>query len=213
MEKKRMIKIWGRNTSVNVQKVMWAVGELGLTHERIDIGGPFGKNNEPAYLAKNPNGLVPTLEEDDGFLLWESNAIVRYLAAKYGPGKLQPADLHERARGNSWMDWQLTVAAPALTPVFWGLVRTPPEKRDPAAIEAGKFKSAAAMKILDARLGKSAYVAGDAFSMGDMPVALMTYRFRRLVPERSPLDNLERWFAGIEQRPAFKEHVLAIPFV
>jgi glutathione S-transferase len=208
-----MIKVWGRNTSVNVQKVMWAVGELGLPHERIDVGGPFGKNKEPDYLAKNPNGLVPTLEEDDGFVLWESNTIVRYLAAKYGAGKLQPADLHERARANSWMDWQLTVAAPALTPVFWGLIRTPPEKRDPAAIEAGKVKSTAAMKLLDAQLGKTAYVAGDAFSMGDIPVAAITYRFRRLIPERAALDNLERWYAGIEQRPAFKEHVLAIPFV
>jgi glutathione S-transferase len=208
-----MIKVWGRNTSVNVQKVMWAVGELGLPHERIDVGGAFGKNKEPDYLAKNPNGLVPTLEEDDGFVLWESNTIVRYLAAKYGAGKLQPADLHERARANSWMDWQLTVAAPALTPVFWGLIRTPPEKRDPAAIEAGKVKSVAAMKLLDAQLGKTAYVAGNAFSMGDIPVAAMTYRFRRLIPERAALDNLERWYAGIEQRPAFKEHVLAIPFV
>jgi glutathione S-transferase len=192
---------------------MWAVGELGLPHERIDVGGPFGKNKEPDYLAKNPNGLVPTLEEDDGFVLWESNTIVRYLAAKYGAGKLQPADLHERARANSWMDWQLTVAAPALTPVFWGLIRTPPEKRDPAAIEAGKVKSTAAMKLLDAQLGKTAYVAGNAFSMGDIPVAAITYRFRRLIPERAALDNLERWYAGIEQRPAFKEHVLAIPFV
>ena len=114
-----MIKIWGRNTSVNVQKVMWAVGELELPHERIDVGGAFGKNNEPAYLAMNPNGLVPTLEED-GFVLWESNAIVRYLAAKYGAGKLAPADPRSRARASSWMDWQLTVAHPPLTPVFWG---------------------------------------------------------------------------------------------
>jgi glutathione S-transferase len=208
-----MLKIWGRNTSVNVQKVMWAVGELGLPHERIDIGGSFGKNNEPAYLAKNPNGLVPTLEEDDGFVLWESNSIVRYLAAKYGAGKLEPADLRARARASSWMDWQLTVAGPALTPVFWGLIRTPPEKRDAAAIEAGKVKTTAAMKILDAQLAKAAFVAGDTLSMGDIPVALVTYRFRRLVPERKGLDNLERWFTAIEQRPAFKEHVLAIPFV
>ena len=91
-----MLKIWGRTTSSNVQKVMWAVGELGLPHERIDVGGPFGKNNEPAYLAMNPNGLVPTLEEDDGFLLWESNSIVRYLAAKHGRGKLEPSDLRAR---------------------------------------------------------------------------------------------------------------------
>jgi glutathione S-transferase len=208
-----MLKIWGRNTSVNVQKVMWAVGELGLAHERIDVGGAFGKNNEPAYLAMNPNGLVPTLEEDGGFVLWESNSIVRYLAAKFGAGKLEPKDGRERARASSWMDWQLTVMGPALTPVFWGLIRTPPEKRDPAAIEAGKVKSTAAMKILDAQLGKHAFVAGDALSMGDIPVALMAYRFRRLVPERSGLANMERWFADIEQRPAFKEHVLAIPFV
>ncbi|MGZ5845559.1 MAG: glutathione S-transferase family protein, partial [Xanthobacteraceae bacterium] len=149
-----MIKIWGRNTSVNVQKVMWALGELGVPHERIDVGGSFGKNNEPAYLAMNPNGLVPTLEED-GFLLWESNSIVRYLAAKFGAGSLEPADLRARARASSWMDWQISVAAPALTPVFWGLIRTPPEKRDAAAIEAGKVKSMAAMKILDAQLAKS----------------------------------------------------------
>jgi glutathione S-transferase len=207
-----MIKIWGRNTSVNVQKAMWAVGELGLPHERIDIGGTFGKNNEPAYLAKNPNGLVPTLEED-GFLLWESNSIVRYLAAKYGAGKLEPADVRARARASSWMDWQLTVAAPALTPVFWGLIRTPPDKRDPAAIEAGKIKTMAAMKILDAQLAKTAFVADDTLSMGDIPVALMAYRFRRLVPDRPGLDHLERWFAAIEERPAFKQHVLAIPFV
>jgi glutathione S-transferase len=207
-----MIKIWGRNTSVNVQKVMWAVGELGLPHERIDIGGSFGKNNEPAYLAMNPNGLVPTLEED-GFVLWESNAIVRYLAAKYGAGTLEPADLRLRARASSWMDWQLTVAAPALTPVFWGLVRTPPEKRDQAAIEAGKIKTIAAMKIVDAQLANSAFLAGDTLSVGDIPAALMAYRFRRLVPERPALEHLERWFAAIEQRPAFKQHVLAIPFV
>ena len=191
---------------------MWTVGELDLPHERIDIGGPFGKNNEPAYLAMNPNGLVPTLQED-GFLLWESNSIVRYLAAKYGAGKLEPSDLRARAHANSWMDWQLTVAHPPLTPVFWGLVRTPPEKRDHAAIEAGKAKTIAVMKILDAQLAQTPFVAGDTLSMGDIPVALMAYRFRRLVPERPPLGNLERWFAQIEQRPVFKQHVLAIPFV
>jgi glutathione S-transferase len=207
-----MLKIWGRNTSVNVQKAMWTVGELGLPCERIDVGGSFGKNREAPYLAMNPNGLVPTLEED-GFILWESNAIVRYLASKYGPGRLEPLDLQERARASSWMDWQLTVAGPAITPVFWGLIRTPPEQRDHAAIEAGKVKTLAAMQMLDAQLAKTAFVAGDTFSMGDIPTAAIAYRFRRLMPERPRLDNLERWFTGIEQRPAFKEHVLAIPFV
>ncbi|HEY2183440.1 MAG TPA: glutathione S-transferase family protein [Xanthobacteraceae bacterium] len=207
-----MIKIWGRTTSVNVQKVMWAIGELNLPHERIDVGGQFGKNKEPAYLAMNPNGLVPTLEED-GFFLWESNSIVRYLAAKHGAGTLEPTDLRQRAKASSWMDWQLSVASPAIFGMFWGLIRTPPEKRDHTAIAASREKTAAAMKILDAQLARTTFVAGDSLSMGDIPVALMAYRFRRLVPERSGFDNLERWFSGIEQRPAFTQHVLAIPFV
>ena len=207
-----MLKIWGRNTSINVQKVMWAIGELGIAHERINVGGAFGKNNEPAYLAMNPNGLVPTLEEDD-FILWESNAIVRYLAAKYGAGTLEPKDPRARASAGRWMDWQLSVTAPTIHPLFWGLVRTPPEKRDQAKINDARDKTTATMRILDAQLGKTAFVAGDEFSMGDIPVALTAYRYRRLVPERSGLDNLERWYAAIEQRPAFREHVLAIPFV
>jgi glutathione S-transferase len=207
-----MLKIWGRNTSINVQKVMWAIGELGIPYERVDIGGPFGKNNEPAYLAMNPNGLVPTLEED-GFILWESNSIVRYLAAKYGAGTLEPSDMRARASASRWMDWQLSVTAPTIHPLFWGLIRTPPEKRDHTKINEAKDKTTATMKILDAQLGKTAFVAGDTFSMGDIPVALTAYRYRKLVPDRSGLDNLERWYGGIEQRPAFKEHVLAIPFV
>src|SRR6266700_3694774 len=149
-----MLKIWGRNTSSNVQKAMFAVGELGLAHERIDIGGPFGKNNEAAYLAMNPNGLVPTLEEEDGFLLWESNSIVRYLASKHSRGTLEPTDLRERGSASRWMDWQLTVCAPAIHPVFWGLIRTPPDKRDHAAIDAAKEKITGVMRILDAQLGK-----------------------------------------------------------
>src|SRR6202051_1351864 len=177
-----MIKIWGRSTSINVQKVMWAVGELGLPHERIDIGGPFGKNNEPAYLAKNPNGLVPTLEEDDGFLLWESNAIVRYLAAKHKSTVLEPADLRTRALASKWMDWQLSVYGPAITPVFWGLIRTAPDQRDQQAIADGKVKTTAAAKILDEHFARTQYAAGDAFSMGDIPIAIMSYRYRELVP-------------------------------
>jgi glutathione S-transferase len=206
-----MIKIWGRNNSINVQKVMWAVGELKLAHERIDIGGPFGKNKEPAYLAMNPNGLVPTLEEEDGFLLWESNSIVRYLAAKHGAGTLEPADPRARARASQWMDWQLSVAGPAIFPLFWGLIRTPPDKRDPASIDAGRQKTTDAMAIVDAALAKTAYLAGDKFSMGDIPAALIAYRFRQLVPERRPLPHLERWYGEIEQRPAFRDHVLAVP--
>jgi glutathione S-transferase len=207
-----MLKIWGRNTSINVQKTLWAVSELGLPHERIDIGGSFGKNNEPAYLAMNPNGLVPTLEEDD-FLLWESNSIVRYLAAKYGPGTLEPVDLRERASASRWMDWQLTTAGPAIHGLFWGLIRTPPAKRDHAHIDESRRKTTAAMKILDAQLGKTAHVAGERFSMGDIPVGLIAYRYCRLVPERTGLENLERWYKSLEQRAAFREQILPVPFV
>lgn len=206
-----MIKIWGRNTSSNVQKVMWAVGEIGLPHERIDIGGPFGQNREPAYLAKNPNGLVPTLEEEDGFVLWESNSIVRYLAAKHRAGVLEPADAHARARASAWMDWQLSVAAPAISDAFIGLIRTPPEKRNYAAIEESKKRTTVAMALLDGQLAKTAHVAGDAFSYGDIPVAVMAYRYRQLVPERPALPHFERWYAAIAARKAFKDQVAAVP--
>jgi glutathione S-transferase len=205
-----VIKVWGRNTSSNVQKVMWAVREIGLPYERIDIGGPFGKNREPAYLAKNPNGLVPTLEEADGAVLWESNTIVRYLANKHGAGVLEPADPHVRGRANTWMDWQLSVLGPAITPCFVGMIRIPPEKRDYAAIEASKHKTTEAIAILDGALGNSAFVAGDAFSYGDIPAAVMANRYRQLVPERPAFRNFERWFAAIAARPAFKDEVAAI---
>ena len=206
-----MLKIWGRTTSSNVQKAMFAVGELKLPYQRIDIGGAFGKNREPAYLAMNPNGLVPTLEEDDGFLLWESNSIIRYLAAKHGAGTLEPSDLRTRAVASKWMDWQLSVLGPAITPVFWGLIRTPPDQRDPKAIADGKVKTTAAVKMLDEHFAKTPYAAGDALSMGDIPIAIMSYRYRELVPERPAYPNFERWYAAIAARPAFREHVSSIP--
>ena len=206
-----MLKIWGRNTSSNVQKAMFAIAELGLACERIDIGGAFGKNKEPPYLAINPNGLVPTLQEDDGFLLWESNAIIRYLAAKHGGGTLEPADLHQRALANQWMDWQLTVYGPAITPVFWGLIRTPPGQRDHQAIEAGKARTTAAVGILDTYFAHRAYAAGDTFSMGDIPLAVMSYRYRELVQDRPAFPAFERWYAAIASRPAFRDQVLSVP--
>jgi glutathione S-transferase len=207
-----MMKIWGRNTSSNVQKAMWAVGEIGLAYQRIDIGGPFGKNKEPAYLAMNPNGLVPTLEEADGFLLWESNSIIRYLAARH-KGPLEPADPRTRALAGQWMDWQLSVLGPAITPLFWGLVRTPVEQRDMTAIEAATVRTTAAIKMLDAQLAKTKFVAGDAFSYGDIPVGVMARRYRDLVPGRPGFDHFERWYAELAARPAFREHVTDIPLV
>ena len=207
-----MIKIWGRNTSSNVQKAMWAVGELGIEHNRIDIGGAFGMNKEPKYLAMNPNGLVPTLEEEDGFLLWESNSVVRYLASKHDKsGAIEPKDLKQRGLASQWMDWQLTVCGPGITPAFWGLIRTPEDKRDMAAIKASQEKTTENMAMLDAQLAKTAYVAGPNFSYGDIPVGVMCYRFCQLVPNRPTMPNLDRWYAAISARKAFQDHVGSIP--
>lgn len=205
-----MLKIWGRNTSANVQKAMWAIGELNLEHERFDVGGSYGKNREPAYLSMNPNGLVPTLQEGD-FILWESNAIVRYLARQYGAGTLEPQDPKEIARANQWMDWQLSIVQPGMHAAFWGLIRTPENKRDMAAIAASQNKTTDAMKMLEAQLGRTEYVAGAQFSMGDIPVGIMAYRFRQICPDRPEMRNIERWYASLQQRQAFKDHVEAIP--
>jgi len=205
-----MIKMWGRNTSSNVQKAMWAVGELKLPCERIDVGGAFGMNREPKYLAMNPNGLVPTLEEEDGFTLWESNSVVRYLSGKHG-GVLEPKDAKARALASQWMDWQLSVMGPAITPVFWGMIRTPPEKRDQTAIDNGKVKTTDAAKIVDAQLAKTRFLAGDAFSYGDIPVGVMVRRYVELVPERPAMPNLERWYGELAARPPFQEHCGGIP--
>ena len=207
-----MLKMWGRNTSSNVQKAMWAVDEIGLACERIDIGGPFGMNKEPAYVAMNPNGLVPTLEEEDGFLLWESNSIIRYLAVKH-KSALEPADLKTRALASQWMDWQLSVLGPAITPVFWGLVRTPEDKRDMTAITAAIARTTEAVRMLDARLAKTQFLAGDTFSYGDIPSGVMARRYRDLVPDRPAFSHFERWYAAIAARPAFKEHVSGIALV
>lgn len=206
-----MLKIWGRNTSSNVQKVIWALGEMKLPFERIDVGGAFGKTKDAAYLAMNPNSLVPTLEEEDGFTLWESNSIVRYLAAKHSNHTLDPADLKVRAVAQKWMDWQLSVLGPAITPVFWGLIRTPPEQRDATAIAAGKEKTIAAAKLMDTQLGKTQYLAGNDFSYGDIPVGIMIYRYMQLIPERPPMPSLDRWYAAISSRAAFKEQVAVVP--
>ena len=207
-----MLKIWGRNTSSNVQKVLWALGEMKLPFNRVDVGGVFGKTKEAAYLAMNPNSLVPTLEEEDGgFILWESNSIVRYLAAKHANRTLEPADLRTRALAHKWMDWQLSVLGPAITPVFWGLIRTPADKRDNNAIATGKEKTIAAAKLMDAQLGQTQHLAGSEFSYGDIPVGIMIYRYMQLIPERPATPNLDRWYAAISSRPAFKEQVATVP--
>jgi glutathione S-transferase len=199
-----MLKIWGRVNSVNVKKALWCLEELGLPYERIDAGLQFGVTKSPEYLRMNPNGLVPTLN-DDGFILWESHTIVRYLADKHGKGVLRPMDLHTRAIANQWMDWAFTFQS-GVRDAFWNLIRTPPEKRDEQAVERSRVKSGELAAILDAALADRMYVAG-AFSMGDVPIGCEVQRWIRLPMERPWLPNLQAWFERLCARPAFKKAV------
>ncbi|MGQ0664201.1 MAG: glutathione S-transferase family protein [Pseudomonadota bacterium] len=202
-----MLKIYGRSNSSNVQKVLWACEELRVPFTREDVGGAFGKNREPAYLALNPNGLVPTID-DDGFILWESNAIVRYLAAKHGQGGLWPADPRQRAAADRWMDWQASTVSPAIFPLFYQLVRTPADRRDQAAIEAGREKTIAALTILDAQLANTEYVAGGALTMGDIALGIAAHRWFAFPIERPELPHLAAWYKRLAERPAYRKHVM-----
>jgi glutathione S-transferase len=203
-----MLKIWGRTNSVNVKKALWAAEELGLKYERIDAGMQFGVTKTPEYLSMNPNSLVPTIE-DDGFVLWESHSIVRYLCAKHGMGRLCPADLKARADAERWMDWAFTFQS-AMRAVFWGLIRTPPEKRDHKAIEEGRSQSAKLLEVLERNLEKKTYVTGDAFTMGDIPIGCEVQRWMRVPIERPRFPGVQAWFDRLGRRPAFTK-VVDIP--
>ncbi len=198
------MRILGRADSANVQKVLWCCAELGLSYQREDIGGRFGGNKEPGYLALNPTGMVPTLVEDD-FVLWESNSIIRYLASR--EARLIPADIRGRADVERWMDWQLFAVAPPHVPLFVGLVRTPPEQRNWDAIRAGRDKTAAAFTILDGNLAHNAWVAGDQFSVADIALGPFVYRWFEMDIEREDLPHLARWYNQLRERPPFKQWV------
>ena len=202
-----MLVIWGRANSVNVQKAMWCCDEMAVEYERIDAGGPFGVVNTPAYRNLNPNGLVPTLV-DDGFVLWESNAILRYLAAKHGTRSLWPEDFRKRADADRWMDWMITTFWPAIRPLFLELVRKPPDQRDGQTIENSRLKTAEVLRIVDAHLASRPYLAGDAFTLGDIPLGCGIWRWMALPIERPELPNLQRWFEALTQRPAYKKIVM-----
>ncbi len=200
-----MLKLWGRTNSVNVKKALWCLGELEIPYERLDAGMAFGVVNTPEYRKMNPNGRVPTIE-DDGFVLWESHTIVRYLCAKHSMGKLCPSDLRVRADAERWMDWAFTFQS-AMRDVFWGLIRTPPEKRDAKAIDAGVKASHELAGMLDGVLADRPYVAGDQFTMGDIPIGCEVQRYLRVPIERPARPHLEAWFERLRQRPPFVKHV------
>jgi len=204
-----MIRIWGRLSSVNVQKVVWAARELDVEFERIDAGGSFGIVKTPGYLAKNPNGQIPLLE-DGGFVLWESNAIVRYLCAKHGSGTLYPAPLPARADADRWMDWQTTALTPAMGPAFMQLIRTPADQRQAALIDEAARKTETLMAILDAQLAQRPFVCGANFTMADIVLGCAVHRWLGLPLERVARHNVERWYAQLIARPA-AQGVLALP--
>ena len=202
-----MFKILGRNNSVNVIKVLWCAAELGLDFDRTDIGGAFGGNDQPEYLAKNPMGRVPTVEDGD-LILWESQAIVRYLAATHGIGTLWPEDPGERALSDLWMDWYTAHLHPPMTTIFWGLVRTAEANRDNDAIATAKVEAGKLWSVLDQHLEGCDFVNGGQLTIGDFPVGAAAFRYYSLVEERPAMPNLDRWYAALGERPAYRKHVM-----
>lgn len=205
------LQLWGRANSVNVQKVLWCFHELGLDFERIDAGMQHGRNTDSDYLAMNPNGRVPTLRHGD-FTLWESNAIVRYLALTFDHGsELYPLAPKIRAGIERWLDWVLSTLQPAERPLFWGLVRTPPAQRDMAALQTTADENGKLWAMIDTRLAGGDYLEGGAFSLADLVIGCYARRwFGVNGVTRLGMANLERWYDTISQRPGFVAHV-ALP--
>ena len=201
-----MLKICGRNNSVNVQKVLWCCEEMAVAYERIDAGGAFGIVGTTEYRRLNPNGLVPTID-DDGFVLWESHAIVRYLAAKH-VAAFWPEDRRARAEADQWMDWSQTTFWPAIRPLFMGLIRTPPEQRDARAIEDSLVKAAQALVIADTHLKSRRFLAGGDLTVGDIALGCGIWRWMALPIERPELPNVLRWFETLGERPAYRKIVM-----
>lgn len=202
-----MLKIWGRDTSINVQKVLWLVHELNLEYERHDVGGAFGGLDTEEYLAKNPNQRIPTIE-DGGLVLYESNAIIRYLAGKYGSADLWPADLAARALLDQWMDWMQTTLYPEFIAVFWAMVRTPKAERDRTAVEAAVGRLGKQYAILDRHFSTRDFVGGRNFSVGDIPVGALCYRYYSIDIARLALPNVEAWYERLQERAPFRDVIM-----
>jgi glutathione S-transferase len=204
--------LWGRDTSSNVMKVIWLLEELNLPYDRIDVGGSFGKTELPEYRAMNPTGLVPTLQEDH-FTLWESNAILRYICEAHAPDHpFWPREPHKRAHIDHWMDAQQTLLNRPIGVVFWGLVRTPEDKRDMAAIKQGIEDAARIWGMVSAQLAKHPYLAGDVLTLADIPWGPHLHRWFNMDFDRPDVPHLRAWYDRLLRRPAYKQH-LAGPVV
>jgi len=203
-------KIWARRSSSNAQKVFWALAELDVPHQQINAGAKYGIVDEPDYRRKNPNGLVPTLEEDDGFVLWESNAIVRYLADQHGRGTLQPTDARQRARADSWMDWTTTTLEPSVNGLWLRRVLG----RDRPGLAADDVLIANAIKaltLLAERLAPDGYLLGEPLSIGDIPLGVLVNRWFVLAIPHPELPRVRRYHELLSTRNAFREHVIGAP--
>jgi len=204
-----VLRIWGRGNSNNVKKVLWCAEEIGLAYEHIPAGGAFGVVDSPEYRALNPNGLVPTIE-DDGLVLWESNAIVRYLAARYSDGVLYEDDPARRALADRWMDWATASFARHFIDVFWNIVRTAPEKRNMQAVETGIQQCVKALAIPEAALERHPFLSGERLGMGDIPLGTFIHAWLTMPIERPEMPAVAAWYDRLKARPAYQKAV-AIP--
>lgn len=199
-----MLTVWGRLNSHNVKKVVWLADELGLPFVRHDVGGQFGM--DAAYLALNPNALIPTIEDGD-FRLWESNAILRYLAQQYGGERWWPTDARARANGDKWMDWQFSLAD-AQRDAFINLVRRPAADRDAGAITNSAQQSGKLLQLVDRHLADNPWLSGDEIGIGDIPVGVYAHTFFTLDIERPELPHLRAWYDRLTQREAYARSIM-----
>ena len=202
-----MLKVWGRRSSANVQKVMWLVGELQLPHEHVPAGGPYGVVDEQHFRAMNPNGLVPVIA-DDSLIMWESNAILRYLAATYGKVVFWSDDSRERAPVDQWTDWAGTTFQPEMIGLFVNYWRTPEHQRNPNVIRNFQARSEKSLRLLDAELGKRPYLAGESLTLADIASGVHLYRYYTMGTAFPALPNVEAWYQRLKDRPAYREHVM-----
>jgi glutathione S-transferase len=204
-----MLLIWGRKTSSNVQAVMWCIGEFGLTSERYDVGHKYGGNDTPEFLSLNPNGTVPVLRDGDGPPLWESGAILRYLAAQYGAEVFWPRDALARAEVDMWAEWaKINVTLGFTVPIFWKVVRTAPAKRDPVAITAAIAALTSKLDIAEKRLATRTYLCGDHLTLADIQFGHVLYRYYDIDIPRADHPAIQRYYERLKTRPAFRAHVM-----
>jgi glutathione S-transferase len=204
-----MLEIWGRKTSSNVQALMWCVGELGLPYRRHDVGHKYHGNDTPDFLAMNPNGTVPVVRDDGGEPLWETGAILRYLATKYGDASFWPNDLVPCTHVDKWAEWsKINIALNFTAPIFWRVVRTAPRERDAAAIMSALRLFNEYLAIAEVRLTRHAHLADDRFTLADIQFGHVLYRYFDIMIERSDHPALRRYYDQLTGRPAFREHVM-----